>query len=451
LEKALSKARDPFPILGDIQIFRSADFRAAAFGYFGHMWELYTLMGLLFLIFFHFIIPAAPGVMFHCGLYYYWMVWGTGCALRVDIFLKEQVAVVWHSLHCLPRGCAALLVCCFSFASCAFSFCINSLGSYCCSRFSSIFTLVAKTAIPEYKGTALTIVTCIGFAITIVSIQFINYLESWLKIDSVFVLLAPGPVIGLLFLFRLLKEKENETSYYHRRYIGIGLELTKLFIAQGDKVGITGRRCHLLMNWKASLPSQVLTECFDVMGNDNVIHVQSLIGKLGGLDLLIYNSGYGDVSESLDWKIDRQTTLTNVNGFVEIVNYTFNYFVKQGAGQIAATSSIAAVRESSQAPAYSASKAYMSMYMAGLYLKARRIKKKDPKINIVVTDVQPGFVNTKMAKGKGRFWEAPLEKAARQIFTAIQKQKRKVYITRRWALIAWLLKWMPHFIIKRFA
>jgi hypothetical protein len=67
---------------------------------------------------------------------------------------------------------------------------------------------VAQTAIPEYKGTALTIVTCIGFAITIVSIQFINYLESWMKIDSVFVLLAPGPIIGLLFLLRLVKGKK---------------------------------------------------------------------------------------------------------------------------------------------------------------------------------------------------------------------------------------------------
>jgi short-subunit dehydrogenase len=172
---------------------------------------------------------------------------------------------------------------------------------------------------------------------------------------------------------------------------------------------------------------------------------------LDGLDLLIYNSGYGDVSDTLDWEIDKRTTLTNVNGFVEIVNYTFNYFVKQGGGQIAATSSIAAIRENSQAPAYSASKAYMSMYMAGLYLKARRIKKKDQKINIAITDIQPGFVNTKMAKGKGRFWEAPLEKAARQIFDAIQKKKRKAYVTHRWALIAWLLKWMPHFILKRFA
>lgn len=232
---------------------------------------------------------------------------------------------------------------------------------------------------------------------------------------------------------------------------GIGLELAKLFITHGDKVGITGRRCHLLDELESQFPSQVATECFDVMGNDNIVHLRSLIEKLNGLDLLIYNSGYGDVSESLDWKIDRQTTLTNVNGFVEIVNHSFNYFVKQGTGQIAATSSIAAIRENSQAPAYSASKAYMSMYMAGLYLKARRIKRRDPKSNIAITDIQPGFVSTKMAKGKGRFWEAPLEKAARQIFTAIYKKKRKVYITRRWALIAWLLKWIPHFIIKRFA
>jgi short-subunit dehydrogenase len=232
---------------------------------------------------------------------------------------------------------------------------------------------------------------------------------------------------------------------------GIGLELAKLFIKEGDKVGATGRRCHLLDDLQRQFPEQVVTECFDVMGSDNVHHLKSLIDKLNGLDLLVYNSGYGEVSETLDWGIDKQTTLTNVNGFVEIANFTFNYFVKQGSGQIAATSSIAAIRENSHAPAYSASKAYMSMYMAGLHLKARRMKKQDRKISIVITDVQPGFVNTKMAKGKGRFWEASSKKAASQIFNAIRRRKRKVYITRRWALIAWLLKWMPHFILKWFA
>ena len=232
---------------------------------------------------------------------------------------------------------------------------------------------------------------------------------------------------------------------------GIGLELANLFIKKGDRIGITGRRCHLLDDLQKQFPTQVVTECFDVMGNDNIAHLTSLINKLDGLDLLIYNSGYGEISKTLDWEIDKRTTITNVNGFVEIVNHAFNYFVKQHAGHIAGISSIAAIRENSQAPAYSASKAYMSMYMAGLFLKARRIKKVDPKINIAITDVQPGFINTKMAKGKGRFWEAPVEKAARQIFRAVQEKKRKVYVTHRWAFIAWLLKWMPHFILRRFA
>ena len=232
---------------------------------------------------------------------------------------------------------------------------------------------------------------------------------------------------------------------------GIGLELAKLFIHHDDRVGATGRRAHLLDELQQQFPQQVVTECFDVMGNENIAHLESLIKSLDGVDVLIYNSGYGEVSETLDWKIDKQTTLTNVNGFVEIVNYAFNYFAKQGRGQIVSTSSIAAVRENSQAPAYSASKSYMSMYMAGLYLKARRMKNNDPNINISITDIQPGFVRTKMAKGKGRFWEAPVTKAAKQIFSAIQRKKRKAYITRRWTFIAWLLKWMPHFIIKKFA
>jgi short-subunit dehydrogenase len=231
---------------------------------------------------------------------------------------------------------------------------------------------------------------------------------------------------------------------------GIGLELAKLYIQKGDMVGVSGRRGHLLDALQQQFPSQVQTECFDVTGQENIQRLESLIHKIGGLDVLIYNSGYGEISETLDWKIDKQTTLTNVNGFVEIVNYAFNYFVRQGKGQIAATSSIASVRENSVAPAYGASKAYMSMYMAGIYLKALRIKRKNPAIDISISDIQPGFVRTKMAKGKGRFWEAPVEKAAKQIFNAIEKKKRKTYVTHRWAIIAWLLKWMPYFVIKRF-
>jgi short-subunit dehydrogenase len=227
---------------------------------------------------------------------------------------------------------------------------------------------------------------------------------------------------------------------------GIGSELAKLYIKNNDIVGITGRRCELLLELQNTYPKQVCVECFDVTASENIFHLASLIEKLGGLDVLIYNTGFGDVSKDLNWQIDKQTVQTNVNGFIEIVNYAFNYFAKKGSGRLAATSSIGSIRGNSWAPAYSASKAFMSTYMEGLHMKAKKMK-----LDIAVTDILPGFVNTKMAKGNKQFWVVKVEKAARQIFKAIERRKRRVYVSPRWRMIAWILKWMPYGIYRRIA
>lgn len=233
---------------------------------------------------------------------------------------------------------------------------------------------------------------------------------------------------------------------------GIGEELAKRYIQNGCILGITGRRKDLLDEVQKHHPDQIRTECFNVRKDDNIMHIQSLIHKLGGLDLLIYNSGFGDPSLSLDWEVDKATYETNVKGFIEIVHYAFNYFVQQGQGHIAATSSIASIRGNSWAPAYSASKAFMSVYMEGLYMKAKKLAKanKGPQ-KIFITDIQPGFVNTKLAKGNGQFWVAPVEKVADQIHQAIEKKKWRVYVTRRWWLIAQLMKWAPGWLYHRIA
>jgi short-subunit dehydrogenase len=225
---------------------------------------------------------------------------------------------------------------------------------------------------------------------------------------------------------------------------GIGREIASRYVAAGNKVGITGRRGHLLEELRKEYPRQVFTSCFDVMGNDNQANIQKLIDELGGLDLLIYNSGYGDPSSELSWEIENRTTRTNVNGYVEIVSYAFNYFVQQGHGQIAITSSVAAVRGNSWAPAYSASKAFMSNYAEGLNIKAKRLKKE-----IVVTDIRPGFINTKMAKGNGQFWVVAKQKAAEAIMTAIEKKRRVAYITKRWWWVAKAMKLLPFGIYRR--
>jgi short-subunit dehydrogenase len=54
-----------------------------------------------------------------------------------------------------------------------------------------------------------------------------------------------------------------------------------------------------------------------------------------------------------------------------------------------------------------------------------------------------------MAKADRKFWVASPEKAAAQIFDAIRKGKKHVYVTRRWRLIAWLFKGMPDWIVGR--
>jgi short-subunit dehydrogenase len=225
---------------------------------------------------------------------------------------------------------------------------------------------------------------------------------------------------------------------------GIGKELAHLYAANDWLVGVTGRRRALLDSLQQDFPDNILTECFDVTGDENIDCMKNLIQQLGGLDLLIYNSGYGEPSESLDWEIDKNTTLINVNGFTEIVNFAFNYFVLEGKGHIAATSSIAAIRGNSFAPAYSASKAYMSNYLEGLYIKAHKLK-----LRIHITDIQPGFIKTKMAKGNKQFWVAPVDKAAAQIYSGIKKKRRKLYITKRWRLVAWLMNVLPIGIYKK--
>jgi short-subunit dehydrogenase len=234
---------------------------------------------------------------------------------------------------------------------------------------------------------------------------------------------------------------------------GIGRELARLYAGNGDLVGVTGRRNELLYTLQVEYPNNIVTECFDVTtggatasgvsANGPTAHLESLVDKMEGLDLLIYNAGFGDLTETLDWEVDKTTVDINVNGFLEVIHFGWHYFVAQGHGHLVTTSSIAANRGNRHSPAYSASKAFESIYFEGLHIKARKMG-----IPIYITDVQPGFVDTKMAKGP-TFWVASPQKAARQMMQAIDRRRWRVYITRRWWLVAKIFKWLPGWIYHR--
>lgn len=82
-------------------------------------------------------------------------------------------------------------------------------------------------------------------------------------------------------------------------------------------------------------------------------------------------------------------------------------------------------------------------------MEALRIKSLKEGLNITITDIRPGYVDTDMAGGDNIFWMAPAQKAAKQIYNAVERKKSCVYITKRWTLIGWILKVLPNFIYKK--
>lgn len=227
---------------------------------------------------------------------------------------------------------------------------------------------------------------------------------------------------------------------------GIGKELALILGQKDYHVGMMARRVELLEALQHQISSKTYIAYLDISQTaDAIERLQQMIQEMGGVDLIIINSGTGFLNPELDWLKEKQTLDVNVYGFCALAGAAFNYFLKRGQGHLVGISSIGALRGNDLAPAYNASKAFMSNYLEGLRKKA--FKSKTP---IIVTDIKPGFVDTDVAKGAGKFWVASPIHAAEQIYSAIQKRKSHAYITYRWRLIGWILKFLPNWIYNRF-
>jgi len=219
---------------------------------------------------------------------------------------------------------------------------------------------------------------------------------------------------------------------------GIGRALALRYIAEGWNAGLCGRRTTSLEELRSSAGSHVLVREMDVTDTGAARKVfEELVVLMGGVDLVIISAGTGYLDTAFPWEKELETLMTNVTGFAAIAHAAFEVFRHQGFGHLAGISSIAAIRGGA-IPAYHASKAFVSNYLEGVRCLAAASG-----LRIHVTDILPGFVDTAMAKGEGLFWVASPEKAALQIFRAIGKKKYRVFITRRWQIIAILLRLMP--------
>jgi len=227
---------------------------------------------------------------------------------------------------------------------------------------------------------------------------------------------------------------------------GIGKSLTEIFLKKGCNVAITGRRLEKLEAIKKLYPKQVLVKQNDIQDVAEVEKVfHEIVVAFKTIDLVIQSSGVGFVNPQLKWELQEQTIHTNVLGCTKLYALAYQLFKKQQFGHLVGISSIASIRGNRSAPDYFASKSYQKAYLESLYIKTKSIKSE----KVFITEIRPGFVDTAMALGDAIFWMVPLEKASKQIYSAIQNKKRVAYISKRWFLIALVLKIMPAWVLKK--
>jgi len=185
-----------------LKVFHHKKFRSAAFGYFGHMWELYAFWA---------FVPVL--------LQTYTSAHGQ---LDLNVPLISFAVISIGGLSCIIAGylskhygskLVGMLALLLSGLCCIFSPWLLELnnqylfiafllfwGMVVIADSPLLSTLVAQSTEPQSKATALTIVNSIGFAITIVSIQTLSHLDFHFGTNSIYAVLAIGPVLGLIAL-----------------------------------------------------------------------------------------------------------------------------------------------------------------------------------------------------------------------------------------------------------
>ncbi|MBX2911465.1 MAG: MFS transporter [Cyclobacteriaceae bacterium] len=183
-------------------VFKEKDFRGAAFGYFGHMWELYTLWA-----FVPFILTkynALTGAQLNVPLWSFLTIASGGVACVLGGHWAEKRGSKATAFLALALSCLCCVFSVFFFQAPAFLFLafMVTWGMAVVADSPQFSTLVAKHAPHEARGTALTIVNSIGFAITIFSLQSMTVLMEHLPPPLAFTSLALGPLLGLMALGR---------------------------------------------------------------------------------------------------------------------------------------------------------------------------------------------------------------------------------------------------------
>jgi MFS family permease len=194
----------PFDITQIRKAFANRGVRLANFGYFGHMWELYAMWAWVpVMIRASFVLSDTPSKWAEAVSFGTIGAGVVGCVVAGILADRMGRTIIASAAMILSGTCCIVIG--FLFGGNPWMLTAITLiwGATVVADSAQFSTCVTELADPRYIGTALTIQTCIGFLLTMITIEFIPHLVDLVGWRYAFIALAPGPFLGVLFMLRL--------------------------------------------------------------------------------------------------------------------------------------------------------------------------------------------------------------------------------------------------------
>ena len=195
------------------KLYKITELKSIAAGYFGHMWELYTFWAFVPMLI-AFLAKGQNSDSANSLLSFSIIAIGSvSCGLGGLIAAKRgsrsvaQTALIGSGICCILIP----LVVWLELPSWVWIPFLGIWGFLVTADSPQFSTMVAQSVPAEYKGTAMTIVNCLGFTLTIFSIQLGQLLLKWIQVDQMLALLSIGTFLGLI-IFKIFDKKREASS-----------------------------------------------------------------------------------------------------------------------------------------------------------------------------------------------------------------------------------------------
>jgi len=225
---------------------------------------------------------------------------------------------------------------------------------------------------------------------------------------------------------------------------GLGLALAKKYLESGHRVGICGRDLGKLPEGFLASYTTLSAYEADVIDEERMKQVILEFAQTG-LDLVIANAGISDGNKHKlpDFIRGQKIMMTNIQGVLNTTSPAIEVFVKQQSGHIVLMSSVAAFMGLPGSSFYCASKAAVYRLGESFYFDLK-------KVNVHVTTICPGFVDTPLTRKNKHSMPFIIddEKAALKMMKAIARKKALFIFPWQMALTVTFLNKIPRYFYR---